>query len=345
MTFRRSGLLVLACLSPLPCLPLAACAGKPATSLSSSTPGAAVASLEIGPWTTHLGEHHPLVGRIYDVRQGRSVSREQAVARVRAASVVVLGEKHDNPDHHRIEAALLGVAVEGRKAALVVEMIPRDKQPALTGFHGTPEALALAVDWDHSGWPAFAEYRPVFATALDHQLPIYAGDMPQATAHLVAHHGLAAVDPALATRFDLAAPLPVEEQKRLEQEVADVHCDMLPPAFLPAMSLAQRVRDASLAGAVLDARGAAGERTDVTVLVGGDGHARRDRAVPALLVKAGVPADKVLSVAILEVDDSWTQPSDYARELHASTLPFDLVWFTPRANEDDPCAKMTAPKK
>ncbi len=282
------------------------------------------------------------------MRSGRSVSREQVVARVRAASVVAIGEKHDNPDHHRIEAALLGAAVDGRKGALVVEMIPADKQPALAGFHGTPEGLALAVHWGHGGWPAFAEYRPVFATALDHRLPIYAGDMPHETAHLVAHHGLSAVDPALATRFDLSAPLPVDEQKKLEQEVADVHCGMLPPAFLPAMSLAQRVRDASLAGAVLDARGgsgARGERTDVTVLVSGDGHARRDRAVPALLSKAGLAADQILSVAIVEVDDSWTQPADYAREFHASTLPFDLVWFTPRANEDDPCAKMTAPRK
>ncbi len=155
----------------------------------------------------------------------------------------------------------------------------------------------------------------MFATALEHQLPIYAGDMPHETAHLVAHRGLSAVDPALATRFDLSAPLPVEEQKKLEQEVADVHCGMLPPAFLPAMSLAQRVRDASLAApcsTLAEDRGA--RRAD-----GGDraGERRwscaRDRAVPALLAKAGLAADQILSVGILEVDDSWTQPADYAR--------------------------------
>ena len=301
--------------------------------------------LAVAPWSTHLGEKHALVGQIYDRKLGRRVSPAEVEARLRAAKFVVLGEKHDNPDHHRIEAALLRVATEGRKGALVAEMITVDKQAALDGLAGrpTPEQLALAVDWDHTGWPPFAGYRPVFAAALESRMPIFAGDMPRATAHEVAHHGVAALDPALAQRHRLATPLPADTEARFEKEVADVHCGVLPPPMLPAMVLAQRARDAYLAEAMLSAR----EKTkaDVTVLVSGDGHARDDRAVPALLESSGVPAGEVLSVGILEVDDSWTQPTDYAQEFHAARLPFDLVWFTPRANDDDPCAKMVSPKK
>jgi uncharacterized iron-regulated protein len=314
------------------------------------TPGPSPASvpparLEIAAWTTHHGADQGLVGHLYDPRQHRMVSREEAEARVRKASVLVVGEKHDNPDHHRIEAELIAVATEGRKGSLVVEMIARDKQAALTGAEsGTPEALATAVDWDHSGWPPFAEYRPVFAAALEHHLTLYAGDMTHETAHLVAHEGLGAVDPALAARFDLSTPLPAEAEKELEQEVADVHCGMLPPKFLAPMSMAQRVRDASLAAAVADADNRAGGL--VTVLVSGNGHARTDRGVPALLTRVAKPPvapGRVLSVGILEVDDVWKQPADYAKEFHAADVPFDLVWFTPRANEDDPCAQMKAP--
>ena len=32
-----------------------------------------------------------------------------------------------------------------------------------------------------------------------------------------------------------------------------------------------------------------------------------------------------------------TDPTSYAARWNTKALPFDFVWFTPRANDDDPC--------
>jgi uncharacterized iron-regulated protein len=101
--------------------------------------------------------------------------------------------------------------------------------------------------------------------------------------------------------------------------------------MLAPMALAQRARDALMARALLDAD------ADGAVLIAGAGHARTDRGVPYHL-KAQKPGLAVVSIAWIEVDRDAAAPPAYAGAFAADRLPFDYVWFTPRANDDDPCA-------
>jgi uncharacterized iron-regulated protein len=265
---------------------------------------------------------------------------------------VFLGEKHDNPDHHRLEAAALADVAEDRPAAMVLEMIPTDKQAALDQLFATKKNdvhaadIGLAVEWDKSGWPAFTQYQPLFEVAVGSRVAIVGGDLSRSDAHAITHGGADAIRPELATDFHLSTPLPPDVEAAFEKEIADVHCGMLPPAFVPKMVLAQRARDATLAKAVLDEgalQTANAPKYASVVLVSGAGHARTDRGAPKLLQERGVPASQMISVGMLEVDDERPKPEDYASGFHAAKLPFDLVWFTPRANDDDPCAQMKAP--
>jgi hypothetical protein len=52
------------------------------------------------------------------------------------------------------------------------------------------------------------------------------------------------------------------------------------------------------------------------------------------------PGVRVASVAFLEVQDGVLDPTDYAAGFSAPVLPFDYVWFTPRADDQDHCAKL-----
>jgi hypothetical protein len=52
------------------------------------------------------------------------------------------------------------------------------------------------------------------------------------------------------------------------------------------------------------------------------------------------PDARVVSVAFVEVADGSTAPADYAARFGAARLPFDYVWFTARADNVDPCARM-----
>src|SRR4051794_8681519 len=92
-----------------------------------------------------------------------SVSR--LVTMARHADIVVLGEIHDNPDHHRNQAEIVAAL---QPAALVFEMIPQareDEVNTLRSEGASPDAIAKALDWTASGWPDFSFYAPILEAA------------------------------------------------------------------------------------------------------------------------------------------------------------------------------------
>jgi uncharacterized iron-regulated protein len=99
------------------------------------------------------------------------------------------------------------------------------------------------------------------------------------------------------------------------------HCDTLPASMLPGMVEAQRLRDAALARA---ARRALAETGGPVAVITGNGHARRDRGVPALLARAA-PGLSVVSIGQLKAPPS-------------SAAPFDFWLVTEPADRGDPCA-------
>jgi uncharacterized iron-regulated protein len=309
---------------------LVACAGR--------EPPGPRAPVDLSPvrFQSEIDRDHPLVGRLWDVAAAQFVSEDELARALAPAKFVVLGEKHDNPDHHMLQARMLGhvLSLRPEPPSVVFEMIDLSLQPkidrALAAHPADPDALAAAVDWARSGWPDFRIYRPVFARALDAGAPIVAAGLDRDVAMRLAREGEAALDPELARRFALDRPLSDSAREALREEMRRAHCGLLPETMLDAMVLVQRARDAQFA-----ARLHAAADPGAAVLITGNGHARKDRGVPAQLAKAF--AAEALSVGLLEVQASWRDPAEYAAAFGASALPFDYVWFTPRASDEDPC--------
>lgn len=241
------------------------------------------------------------------------------LARLPVADVVVLGEIHDNALHHARQAA----AVEALKPRAVVwEMIPASMMvPADLSDAGR---LAAALDWDARGWPDFSMYYPIFLAAAGARH--YGAEVSRADARQAVAEGAMAVA-ADGARFGLDRPLPAEEQAAREAEQKSAHCDALPEDLLPGMVQAQRLRDASLARAVLRALDDVGPPVAV---ITGSGHARRDWGLPAVLRQAA-PDVSVLSVGQVEGDGEDTAET-------GPDLPYDLWLVAPPAERDDPCA-------
>ncbi|HEX4474535.1 MAG TPA: ChaN family lipoprotein [Polyangiaceae bacterium] len=333
---------LIAFISCLPCF--IACARAPVAKEASSAATSATTTADVA-WTSALDRAHILVGRIWDVAARRFVDERTLTSAVVAAPLVVLGEQHDNADHHVLEARLIGaMSAAGRRPALVAEMLDETVQPKIdevvAAHPKDAEAFARAVDWEHSGWPAWSLYRPVFARALGAGLPIVAAGLERERTMTIAHDGLAAVDPAVVRTFDLAAPVPADVESALESEMREAHCGLLPESMLAAMALIQRVRDAVMATHLTDAT-----HSDGAVLVAGDGHARSDRGVPALVARS--LHRRVLAVGLVEVRHDWTAPEQYGEIFSTSAaaqpsgpLPFDYAWFTPRASDADRCAEL-----
>ncbi|MFT4569869.1 MAG: putative iron-regulated protein [Candidatus Binatia bacterium] len=302
----------------------------------------------LGLWQSSHLRAHPLVGQVYDVT-GDSVTRPQALFDAAChARFVLLGEQHDNADHHRIQAWVLrelGGCVGD--ASVVLEQVDRGRSLELAAAVSTarrdPDVIADAVDWKQSGWPPFREYRSVVEEALRHGFPLVAGNLSRADIRALTDmsrnaendaepDGKARVD---ALRAELAWMPPLTEQGReaLAEDIRASHCGMASAGMIDAMVAGQRARDAVLARSLTDAA----QGRDAAILIAGFGHTRRDFGVPHYLSELE-PDGAVVSVGILEVRDSATTFDAY-REAFGGSFPFDFVWFTPRASNEDPCEK------
>ncbi len=296
--------------------------------------GCAVRGAPPAGWQAPLGREHPLAGRIWDVDGDRFVAPAALTGRLAAARFVLLGERHDHPDHHRLQAEIVRALVDaGRRPAVAFEMLTTDQAPALARHLATAPrdaaGLGAAVGWGQSGWPDWVLYQPIADVALGAGLPIVAANLPPALARAVAREGLAPLPATFVERFALACPLP--DEAGLADEIRAGHCHHLPEARISRMVLAQRARDAHMAGRLLEAP------PDGAVLIVGAGHVHRERGVPHYL-RGGSAAGPVVSVAFVEVVEGHHEAREYARRGGARPA-FDYLWFTARMDDEDACAR------
>ncbi len=213
------------------------------------------------------------------------------------AAIYVIGEIHDNPGHHAVQADLVARL---DPEAVVFEMLS-DEQAARIGPDTPRDAATLGplLDWAESGWPDIALYAPIMA-ASDAVILGAAGAAGDLSA------------------YGLDVALSVEEQAARERLQAEAHCGALPEDMLPDFVARQRAIDAQFAArtvAALDAYGAP------VVLIAGNGHARTDWGVPAAIARVR-PEAKVVAVVQGEGD---------------ATVPGDLVLQAAPQDRGDPC--------
>lgn len=271
---------------------------------------------------------HPLASSLWDTRSGQRVDEQALLSAATSADWVLIGEKHDNAAHHRLQARIVGaLAHRGRRWAVVWEMAEPEHAETLAAARSeTVGELGAALDWKARGWPAWAEYQPIAEAALAAELPMLPGRPARAQVRALAEG--AALPPDIAARLDWPKPYSAEMEAALRDELTASHCGKLPAEAFGPMVEVQRFWDAWMADAMrramqppVDAEGA--------ILIAGAGHVREDRAVPWHL-----PGDSV-TVALVEVAAGRDRAVDYPA---FDPRRFDFVWFTPRVDERDPCA-------
>lgn len=291
-------------------------------------------------WQSPLSRNHALVGRVWEVAVGKYVERRALDARLAHADFLLLGEKHDNPDHHRLQAEVLrSVIAAGRRPAVGFEMFTLDEADAvakhLLRAPNDAAGLGPAVNWEKSGWPDWAMYQPIAEAALAAKLPIIAANLSSAAVRKISREG-SAFDPAQRRELGLDRPLPEAILARVATDIRNSHCGYGSEQSVNAMVTVQRARDAHMAH-----RLAAGATADGAVLIAGSGHARNDYGVPIYLA-ATAPGKRVVSIAFIEVEESKHEPREYTQPSPGSPAPFDYLWFTPRVDNEDPCEKFKA---
>lgn len=301
-----------------------ATSGTPATSVATNRPDEAVPALRY--------HDHALVNRQWDVQQQRFVDRDEVLARVLAADVVLLGETHDNPVHHRLQGEILATLLAaGRRPTLVMEQFDTEQQGALDAATDAAAVSALMA----RGWDS-GQYRPLIESARQAGLPLVAGNVSRADTRPVIREGWQAIDPPRRERLQLDPVWDGRRETYMRQVITASHCGKIDDTLRDGLVRAQRLRDAVLADVALAPRPAAADGS--TVFIVGRGHARSDVGVPRYL-RARSTSLTVLSVGFTEVSPDKTAPADYLIEdgIAAPGAPHDLLWFTPRQTRPDPC--------
>lgn len=275
--------------------------------------------------------------RIVEVATNRPVSQAALLDRLVAADYVLLGEKHDNPEHHRLQAEITRALATGRSEprAVAFEMMGTDQQIAvvehLQAHPGDASDLGAALDWQASGWPDWSMYAPIAQAALDGGGAIVAANLPAGRVREVYASGTSALRATLVRRTGLGDQLPELLALDLRSDLEQAHCGHAVPEMVDGMFRVQRARDAIMADRLVAASGRGGG-----ILVAGAEHVRNDRGVPWYIARLDPQAD-VVSIAFLEQDE--VAPSAGAQAASPQDLPFDYVWFTSAVEGGDPCAR------
>lgn len=245
--------------------------------------------------------------------------------RLLTADLLLLGEKHDNPRHHEIQASIIDeLGTKGRLGAVVFEQVSWSDQAILDKSTGVDE-LGKALNWDGSGWPPFAIYRPVFEKALRHKAKLIAGGLPKDKTMAIYKSGYgAAFSAEEQADLKLNTALPDEALKELKAIIFESHCRMIPEDHVAHMVPIQRARDAAM---VKGWRRLA-PPGKATVFILGAGHARKDFGVPTL-VRAIDPSLKIWSLGL---EEDGIGPDD--------AKAFDAQISSAPEPRPDPCEEM-----
>lgn len=264
-------------------------------------------------WQSSEGRDNAELGQILDLASGQVISPEQLIEGLAAAPRVLVGEKHDNPDHHALQLWLLR-ALQQRRAqgSLLLEMLQPEQQArvdALMGQAQLPHDLPKALAWE-DGWD-WQLYGPIVREALQHPVPLLAAnlspaEMRQAYRRPSALPGTRSNAPAV--------------RAALLEQVKQGHCGLLPESQLPAMLAVQQQRDRRMAERLLAA-------PQPALLFAGAYHARKDLGVPLHLADLGA---KGVSKVVLLVEAGEQVGPGVA----------DYVWYTAAMPEQDYCAQL-----
>jgi uncharacterized iron-regulated protein len=252
--------------------------------------------------------------RVFDTRRKAFADFEAMLADLARADVILVGEQHDDPNTHRLEAALLqGLLRRGLAVTVSLEMFERDVQSSVDAYlAGTMDEATFLKG--SRPWPRYAtDYRALVEFARAHGWPVVASNVPRRLAADVSKGGAAALakattdEPAFVARsvqcpldgyyerFSStmnAHPAPGSEKKTDEEKRTTTE----------RYYLAQCLKDETMAESIAAAFEKHASRPSAIVHYNGSFHSDFALGV-AERVRRRLPGRRVAIVSMLPVED------------------------------------------
>jgi uncharacterized iron-regulated protein len=156
--------------------------------------GAAVASVMLLMASIAASAHphppHPTI-RLYDLKAHAVVSGTQPIQRLQKARIVLVGEHHNNAAHHAAQLDVIrSLQGAGRKVAIGLEMFRKDSQKDLDRWVDGQISDARFKQIFQDNWSyGWKMYKPIFAYAREHHIPMIGLNVAREITAQVAYHG------------------------------------------------------------------------------------------------------------------------------------------------------------
>ncbi len=282
-------------------------------------------------WQSPLYIEHSLVGSIWDSNQDRFIDVGELMLQLESASYLLLGEKHDNPDHHALQLFVLEHLLARQRVATVSFEMMNSEQQSLLDSCDLHELASLDeineyLLWDNEAWD-WDYYAPLIHATLLAGVSISAANISNETMIRVY---------AEPTPPEIVAIFNEQTMLALEEDIDESHCGLLPKSQFPAMLRVQQARDYAMAESF-----STQTSSNIQVLIAGNYHVRHDLGVPNYLLyrQPGLQKGQIASVAFMEVDQATDDPSGYLQQF-GDVKAYDFVWFTPAISDEDYCAPL-----
>ncbi len=231
------------------------------------------------------GRDHAQLGQIVELASGQVITPQQLVERLAKAPRVLVGIEHLQQQ----------ARVEQVQADVRAGRAPRD----------TFAALAWQPGWDWGLYGALVQYQ------LRQPYPLLAANLDRAE--------IMQIYQARPTLQGTASTAPAVQEK-LQADIRESHCGLLPDSQIPAMLAVQQQRDRRMAERLLAA-------PQPAILLAGAFHVRKDLGVPLHLADLGAGVGNL----VLILAEVGKQPAADSA---------DYVWYTAANAPEDHCAKL-----
>ena len=254
--------------------------------------------------------------QIVDLNSGRQISEQQLIEQLRLSDIVLLGEFHDNAQHHTQRAGLIK-QIARTKLTVVAEHLPSQYEVV---YQADLLSDLQAAGFDAKAW-RWPLHSPLFDSVRRARLSFIGGNLPKGFSKQLFSDGASALPGPLAQSYGVTM-LDESAQQQLDQDLIDGHCGKLPEKYLQPMRLVQRATDVSMAHALLDHQ--------PSVLLAGNGHVRKDYGVPQVLNRLA-PELKIAAVGFIEHDQTLEEL------VKSSANRYDFIWISAATKRADPC--------
>jgi uncharacterized iron-regulated protein len=225
----------------------------------------------------------PASGTILDHRDGRPIAFDALVARIGDASVVYVGESHDQRAHHEFQRRVLDALSvrRDRPVALGLEMFALPQQGHLDAFlrgEIDEEELRERSEWGKRWGSGWETYRPLLSLARERGVALVALNAPRETTRKVARGGLESLseeERAALPTLDLRD----EAHRRFVREAFGAHGASMKEATFERFYAAQVIWDETMADSVARWLASEGPRARM-VVVAGNGHVADRFGIP-----------------------------------------------------------------